>query len=196
MKLFFNKKIVVGIILLALILLVVGLVCGWLFFSKQKELPTTETSSPNNEEQQTATTLSAATTSSTLTLKTYRNEEYGFEFQYPEDWAVEENYFVNYYSEFNLKVVPTNERHSSFPIGINIVLPEFIDKSFGGIEKTTSNIILDGVQGIKYEYNFEDRKEIAVILPMGDSRIIIGTDDSEQYMEILDQIVSSFKFLK
>jgi len=129
-------------------------------------------------------------------LKLYRNEEWGFEFQYLNDWAVEENYFKSYYSKFNLRVIPVNIKRSVFPVGINIVLPEFADRSFRGLEKTTSEVIIDGVAGVKYEYEFGGRQEIAIILPLGDLRMIIGTDDSEQYSDIFNQIVALFKFLK
>jgi flagellar basal body-associated protein FliL len=84
MKQFSNKRIVIivgVVILLGLVILV-----GWFYlFTKQRGSPSAETQTPNNPEQQATTTLSAATASSTLALKTYRNKEWGFEFQYPED---------------------------------------------------------------------------------------------------------------
>jgi hypothetical protein len=129
-------------------------------------------------------------------LKLYRNEEWGFEFQYPEDWEFEENYTRSYYSKFNLRVIPINEKHTKIPVVINIVLSEFAERSFRGIEKNTSKVIVDEIAGTKYEYEFGGGKEIAIILPFGDLRMIIGTDDSDLYLDTFNQILASFKLLK
>ncbi len=172
------------------IFIVVAVLAGFglYYFAIQKE--TIESPAIASEE---TPPIQATTTSET---KTYRNEEWGFEFQYLENWAIEENYSTNYYSKFNLRIIPINERHSKIPIVINIVLPEFVKNSFRGIEKISSEIIIDGVSGTKYEYEFGGRQEIAIILPLDDLRMIIGTDDSELYLDALNQILTTFKFLK
>lgn len=129
-------------------------------------------------------------------LKTYRNEEWGFEFQYSQSWIFEENIFRSYYSKFNLELfVPIGEkRDESFLV--NIVLPEFI-RGFNGLEKTTSEVIVDGVKGIKYQYDFEGSPHISIILPLRDLRIILATGDgSKQYLDEFNQILATFKFLK
>jgi hypothetical protein len=128
-------------------------------------------------------------------LKTYTNKEYGFEFRYPVDWTVKEKTFGSYYSKFNLVVNPNLVKSSNFTISINIVLPEFPDRSFKNIKKITSEVIIDGVKGIKYEYEFEGSKETAIIMQLGEYKAILGTDD-EQYVEVFRQILSTFKFLK
>lgn len=187
-----HKKLLVLIVIITLILISI-----WIFIyrSIQKEL----SPAPISTSMFQLSTVPAPATESTNTIakmKIYRNTEWGFEFQYLEDWAVEENYFKNYYSKFNLKVTPVKERHTKEPVAINIVLPEFADSSFRSVEKTTSEIIINGVSGIKYEYEFGGRQEIAIILPLGDLRIIIGTDDKQYYEDVFNQILTSFKFLK
>ncbi|MFQ6083947.1 MAG: hypothetical protein ACE5WD_11420 [Candidatus Aminicenantia bacterium] len=128
-------------------------------------------------------------------LKLYRNEEWGFEFQYPQDWVVKENTFGSYYSKFNMVIRPTVGWYSRFPVSVNIALPEFPERSFQNIEKTTSEVTVDGVLGIKYQYEFEGSQETAIILPLGEYKIILGTDN-EQYTEIFNQVLATFKFLK
>lgn len=144
---------------------------------------------PESKQNSTSTPISA-----TSTFKTYRNEEWDFEFRYHQDWVVRENTFGSYYSKFNLVIRPATGRYSRFPVSINIVLPEFPERSFREVEKITSEVTVDGIPGIKYQYIFEGSQEIAIILPLNDLRMIIGTDD-EQYTEIFNQIISTFKFL-
>jgi len=133
----------------------------------------------------------------TSILKLYRNEEWGFEFEYPQNLILKENTFRSYYSKFNLELfTPIGEkRDTSFLI--NIVLPEFAERSFRGLEKITSEIIVAEVQGIKYEYEYQGFPHTTVILPFGELRIILGTGEgSKQYLNEYNQILSSFKFLK
>lgn len=130
-------------------------------------------------------------------MKTYTNAEYGFEFQYPEDWVLKENTFESYYSKFNIWVKAREDESLYLAFGVNVVLPEFPERSFNRIEKTISKVIVDNVEGVKYEYEFEGFPEIAVILPFGQYKMILGTGgDGKQYPEEFNQILASFKFLK
>lgn len=131
-------------------------------------------------------------------LKTYRNEEWGFEFQYPEKWVLRrEHESLTYYSKFFLTMaVPTKERKFDETFLVNIVLPEFI-RGLDSLEKTTSEIIVSGVYGIKYEYVFNDFPETTVILPFGEFTMILTTGEgSKQYLDEFNQILTSFNFLK
>lgn len=140
-------------------------------------------------------------------FKTYRNEEWGFEFEYPELWIIESEYkSLTYYSKFFLEIVAlvvVKINHQEEKIAhdpaflVNIVLPEFIEGSFGNLEKTTSEITVAGVQGVKYQYKYQGFPHTAVILPFGELRIILATGDgSKQYLDEFNQILSTFKFLK
>jgi hypothetical protein len=127
--------------------------------------------------------------------KTYKNTEFGFEFEYPKDWVVKENTFGSYYSKFNLEVLIKKGEYLDLVFDVNIVLPEFPDRSFKNIEKITSEVIVNGVPGIKYQYEFEEQQETAIILPLGEYKMILGTD-SKQDVDSFNQILASFKFLK
>lgn len=180
---FLNKKLITILFILLVISIAAYLVCQ---YQKQKPEENTIADLHNNGQN----------LNSTSTLKTYRNEEWSFEFQYPKDWIVEENYTKGYYSKFNLRVIPINEKHTKIPVVINIVLPEFAETSFRGINKATSKIIINGIYGVEYKYKYKGRDEIAAILPFGNLRIIIGTDDKQCYENIFNQVIDTFKFLK
>ncbi|MBI5401473.1 hypothetical protein HZB05_01435 [Candidatus Wolfebacteria bacterium] len=187
-----RKKLIIIIILFTFIASI--FIVYWLFAKRLTRGLSLQSPPPSIITPTTTPTISFQTNTA-IGMKAYTNTEFGFEFQYPKDWAVEENYFKSYYSKFNLRIIPTNERHSKIPIGINIVLPEFADNSFRGIEKAISEIIVDGITGTKYEYEFGGRQETAIILPLGEYRLILWTDD-ERYAEIFNQVLTAFKFLK
>ena len=79
------------------------------------------------------------------------------------------------------------------PILINIVLPEFAEYTFSNQGTIASPIVVDGVSGVKYEYEFEGTPEIDIVLPFGQNRLIIGT--KRKYEVVFTQIVESFNFL-
>lgn len=166
----------------------------WFYQYRQTNQQTQETQQKINSQIKEAQTQQSTTTASIF--KTYHNEEWGFEFQYPKDWIFKENIFKNYYSKFNMELwVLIGEKHDESFL-VNIVLPEFT-RGFNGLEKNTSEIIVAGVQGVKYEYQFEGFPETAVILPFGEYKIILGTGGgSKQYLDEFNQILASFKFLK
>ncbi|MFH1198403.1 MAG: hypothetical protein V1720_22060 [bacterium] len=128
-------------------------------------------------------------------LRTYRNEEYGFEFMYPKDLVIRENAFISYYSKFNLKILTKVGEQFDPTFLVNIVLPEFADRSFAGLEKITTKVNIDGISGIQYQYKFNNRQETVIILPLKQYRLILGVY-YEEYKDVFNQILASFKFLK
>jgi len=189
-----NKKL---FLILIIVILGIGISVFYWKFSK---------SSPQEPLQNIipiATTTSSTTPNQSTSIpktQTYINTEFGFEFQYPEKWViVREDKSVNYYSKLLLEIsapeIFNNEKRFDSAFLVNIVLPEFI-RGFDGLEKNTSEITVDSIKGVKYEYIFNDFPETTVILPFGELKIILGTGGgSKQYLDEFNQILASFKFL-
>lgn len=128
--------------------------------------------------------------------KIFRNPEFGFEFSYPGTWLLYENTFSSGASKYNLSAsAPENEDWAfNTPLLINIVNPEFVELSFKNIEKTTSELVVDGISGVKYQYEFEGGEKTTIILPLREHKMILGT--TKAYENIFNQILATFKFLK
>lgn len=185
-------------LLFLFIVIILGLISAWIFIKYrpiQKEpLPVPiSTSTPHSPAVPVPTsTVSKGTTPET---KIYRNEEWGFEFQYPKDLIIRENTFGSYYSRFNLKIFTKIGEQFDPAFLVNIVLPEFVENSFKNLKKTTSEVIIDGIFGVKYQYDFNDRKETVIILPFNEYQLILGVY-YEEYENVFNQILASFKFLR
>jgi len=180
-------------LLITLLVAAVILAGTWWFFSRGQRMPVQVSSSPAVNPAASSTSSTQAT--STAGTKTYRNTEWGFEFRYPQDFVLRENTFGNYYSQFNLDVVVKEGQYFAPFFLVNVVLPEFAERSFRGVEKTTSAITIDRVSGIKYQYEFEGQQETAIVLPLGKNKIILALEN-QQYEDVFNQILASFKFLK
>ena len=74
-----KKLILIGLGFLIIVLIISGL---YFYLQKQGSSPKTQESSQNKQD-----TLSP-TPGPTANWKTYRNEKYGFEFQYPKEWKI------------------------------------------------------------------------------------------------------------
>jgi hypothetical protein len=84
-----NKKGNVAVIaLIVVIVIITAGVVGWMFAKKQQiSTPQAMMSQPGTPVAQTQpTTLSA---DKAVGLQTYQNDEYGFKFQYPQDWTID-----------------------------------------------------------------------------------------------------------
>jgi hypothetical protein len=136
-------------------------------------------------------------TTTNLSLKTYRNEEWGFEFNYPSELSLKEKVFGGYYSKFNLVLFKHIGESRDWAIVVNIVLPKFVDNKFWKSQDDISKIVVDGIEGVRYNYVFQEFPHTDVIFPLGDMKMIIGTGEGSYiYLEELNQILSSFRFIK
>jgi len=185
--------------LLAFFLVGLFVFLGWIFYWRPTNQPLSQNPQPPTTAPVTSSTIPTQA-SSTSNIKTYTNTEFGFEFQYPDDLIVRENTFRSYYSKFNLQVEYWNKEGKYFSVfDVNVVLPEFADRTFLSIGATTSTIVVDGVLGIKYEYEFESLPEVAVVLPLGQYKVILGIGGSSKFYgheSTFNRILASFKFLK
>src|SRR5258708_5286882 len=118
------------VIILMVAAALAGIIGAAASVGKSRENPTvqnTESSPP------VVTTTPSAGTTSTNGQKTYTNNEYGFEFQYPHDWSIfEEPHGLGFYSKFELVAAPNVGESNENPFLINVVLPEFADRTFLG----------------------------------------------------------------
>lgn len=190
-----NKKIFV----IFIILLLVALTGSILWFVYQQKRTKNQLPTQIIKEQKINTHKrfknEQPTTSSLPGFKTYRNEEWGFQFEYPRGFIIEENYFSGYYSKFNLYILDKINDGVELAFLVNIVLSEFAERSFSGLDKKTKEIIVDGVPGVEYEYKINERREKIAIFPFGDYKLILGIHYKE-YENLYEQVLSTFKFLK
>lgn len=131
----------------------------------------------------------------TLGAKLYRNEEWKFEFWYPGNFFIRERDFVSRYSQFNLYIMDERQGGLERAFLVNVVLPEFADRSFSGLEKTVRNVVVAGISGVEYEYEFNERYETMTILPFGDLRLILGIH-YEEYKDLYKEVLNTFRLLK
>ena len=132
-------------------------------------------------------------------MKLYRNEQYGFEFWYPEGWEIKENTFHNAYSKFNLEVdLPDDVDTVVTPsFGINIVDTVFADQSrviIKNLGASTKDVSVDGTVVTQYTYKYENIMTVDVDIHHDPLRILI--DAQAKHEKEFNQILATFKFLK
>jgi hypothetical protein len=164
-----------------------------------QQIATTTTNISINSNNQEAALIAATSTIPTLTIasstiKTYINDQYGFEFKYPGNWKIVENPYGSPYSQFNLIAVPASGKYYPDPIAINIVIPKFIDMEYADLQSVGIKEKINGIEGIRYEYENEGLPQLDIILPFNKYNLIIGED--EHYNDIFNEVTSTFTFFK
>lgn len=131
-------------------------------------------------------------------FKTYRNEEWGFEFEYPKDWILRSNTSYSPFSKFDLIGAPSEKEYLIYyptpPFLINVVTPDFAERQFSDLKNIASKTTVGGVAGLKYEYEEQKLSHITIILPFGQYKMVLGT--TKEYLDTFNQILSTFKFIE
>ncbi len=178
---------------IVIVLTVVG-VSWWRYYTQKTSL--TSVNVPPSTATNASSSASPTMPDNTSKLETYRNTEFGFEFQYPSDWILEDDKSYSPFSKFTRIGAPLEKKYLIYypspPFVVNIVTPNFVDNQFSDLKNIASGIVVGGVSGLRYEYKDEE-SHITIILPLGQYKMILGA--TKGYDNVLDQILASFKFL-
>ena len=134
----------------------------------------------------------------TSTLKTYRNEEWGFEFGYPDDWTLHPilDPLRGPFSKFQLIGTTPEEKVPNTIVPtflVNIVTPDFVERQFGDLKNSATRTSVGGVEGEKYDYA-DQVTEVAVILQLKQYKMILNVP--KKHEDVFNQILATFKFLQ
>ena len=143
-------------------------------------------------------------TGTTKDWKTYRNEEYGFEFEYPADWVTraDKSGFYLY------KPDPRKESEqfflASYAIRVsNVLNPKqlpveqwFKETAFLTGHPITERMTVANVPAIRVENDLGVVSSFAIYIGKGTSVVNIGMSDQSGYRDVFERILSTFKFTK
>lgn len=132
-------------------------------------------------------------------LKTYRNTEYGFEFNYPANYPLYENTFTNGGTKFSL--ITSSPKEDGYPnsiippLALTVVTKDFANNvvlNVNSLKPTISDVLLGGIKAKKYSYT-ANIKETAIIVPFEENFIILSSRGG--YDSVFNEVVSSFQFV-
>lgn len=201
------KKLTYGFIgIIVLIVVVMGYLYTTHYLNQQKEpLTATSTTSTQPKVPEVSSTSTAPTTPKPSEvgehpgMKLYRNDEFGFEFWYPEGWEIAENLFKSPYSKFNFAVVKIDGNRTNLFDSMNVVTQDFFENFLINMKSDNSEVsevIFGSISGEQFRYNaIEDGVPVTdVTFPIGEYHAIFGVE--RKHEKELYQVLSTFKFLK
>ena len=194
---------------IALLIVIPGVLGGYVYWSslpvKRTTLSSIATSTTPSAVETVSTVAPAlettgsnpadATVSARPGMKLYRNDEFGFEFWYPEGWEVKEQTFQSPFSKFNLVAHPTGTHPNFEPLGINITTNDFVSRSYQPYKASAIPTIVGGREGLRYAFEAMTYYTDFVI-PLHDDLVIIIGNENKSHLPEFNQVLSTFKFLK
>jgi hypothetical protein len=166
---------------------------------------TQQATNPTSTPSVVPATISPSSATSTVSLDTtkhpgmklYHNDEYGFEFWYPEEWEWQAGTFGSPSSKFNYLIMKIDGANTDQNEGLNIVTDSFYKNYLVNMERLQAqreSVVVDGVRGSEYAYVFEDTPTIDVSFPIGQYWLILGLE--KEHEKELRTMISSFKFIR
>lgn len=157
--------------------------------------------------KQIITSLKVSPQADIIGWKTYKNDKYGFEFQYPNNFNMFEGK-PSYDQLDNFNITKTSDATSSILTDPDDITFDIINNSAGKsfeqwvndfqIIGSDQKIKVDGVSGIQRTIINQSLNSRAIIyfLPISGSKIIFFSAHDEVGETILSRIISTFKFTK
>jgi hypothetical protein len=139
-------------------------------------------------------TLPTEVSSDNTQSQTYRNDEWGISFQYPNGWEIREPAFGSAVSLFNLAVEPV-ENFSIKAIVINITPKDWIDKAMVKMENRGVIFKDDSVAGfeaISYESLSEGAPSTGYLVLINNA-YWINIISKKEYQTELNQVLESLE---
>ncbi len=192
-----KRVYIIAVALLMILLLGVGL---WMFFkpSLQPEQPLAATTTPDVEQAGNNETNTNNQTDTPSTSKTYKNDEWGFGFEYPNDWEIRTPAFHSAASLFNLALDPV-DKHDAEVIVLNISPKDWVEKALVKMKArgvVVENITFSGRDALRIDDKDGLGRSATITLIVVDGEYWIDITGVKSYGNLYNQILDSFTFTK
>ncbi len=127
----------------------------------------------------------------------YHNKEWGFAFEYPEGWKIRENVIMAVTSLFSVYVEPEQGKHLPRPVFINVVTSDWgkLVISRRSEERIKDQVKVGGMLAHRHESSDMSIPMESYFLPVNDT-YWINIAGKHEYEDVLEQVVSSFRFIE